>query len=161
MNWDLSAEDRALLEFTRETLRIFRSNPVLRRRSFFTGRPLAGEREKDITWVRADGGEMADEDWNDAGNHVLGMLISGQATDEVNERGRPVYGDTLLLLLNGGTRSRRFAMPQLDESGIWTEILNTDSAGMGARWRASWRRTSSETTTTPSTSRRALRIAAR
>src|SRR5204862_4806493 len=129
VNWDLSAEDRALLEFTRETLRIFRSNPVLRRRSFFTGRPLAGEREKDITWVRADGGEMADEDWNDAGNHVLGMLISGQATDEVNERGRPVCGDTLRRLLTGGTRSRRIARPQLEETGAWTGIIHQARPG--------------------------------
>ena len=83
VDWDLTQQDRDLLAFTRETLRIFRSNPVLRRRSFFTGRPVAGEQIKDITWVRPDGGEMTDADWNDAGNHILGMLISGQATDEV------------------------------------------------------------------------------
>jgi glycogen operon protein len=129
VDWDLSPEDRGLLEFTRQTLRIFHSNPVLRRRSFFTGRPIAGERLKDITWIRPDGEEMTDEDWSDPGGHILGMLISGQATDEVNERGRPVYGDTLLLLLNGGTRSRHFVLARLDEPGVWHEMLNTARPG--------------------------------
>jgi glycogen operon protein len=129
VDWDLEPEDRELLEFTRELTEVFRSNPVLRRRSFFTGRPVAGERLKDITWIRADGQEFTDDDWSDTGNHVLGMLISGQATDEVNERGRPVAGDTTLLLLNGGTRSRRFVLPNLEEPGIWHEVLNTAKPG--------------------------------
>jgi glycogen operon protein len=129
VSWDLKPEDRELLDFTRELVRVFRSNPVLRRRSFFTGRPLAGERIKDIQWVRPDGEEMTDEDWSDPNTHVLGMLIPGQATDEVNERGRPIYGDTLLLLLNGGNRSRRFALPKLEQSGVWHEILNTARPG--------------------------------
>jgi glycogen operon protein len=72
---------------------------------------------------------MTDDDWNNPDNHVLGMLIAGQATDEVNERGRPIYGDTLLLLLNGGTRSRRFVLPRLDEAGLWHEIVNTARSG--------------------------------
>jgi isoamylase len=129
VNWDFSPQDRDLLAFTRETLRIFRSNPVLRRRSFFTGRPVAGEQTKDITWVRPDGEEMTDADWSDADNHILGMLISGQATDEVNERGRPVHGDTLLLLLNGGLRSRRFVLPSVQEPGQWHEVLNSARPG--------------------------------
>ena len=101
VNWDLGPEDRELLEFTRQIVRIFQANPVLRRRSFFTGRPLAGERIKDIQWIRPDGEEMTDEDWADRSNHILGMIVPGQATDEVNERGRPIFGDTLLLLVNG------------------------------------------------------------
>jgi isoamylase len=129
VNWDLFPQDRDLLAFTRETLLIFRSNPVLRRRSFFTGRPVAGEQTKDITWVRPDGDEMTDADWSDADNHILGMLLSGQATDEVNERGRPVHGDTLLLLLNGGLRSRRFVLPSVQEPGQWHEVLNSARPG--------------------------------
>jgi glycogen operon protein len=52
------------------------------------------------------------------------MLLPGRATDEVNDRGRPVFGDTLLLLLNGGSRSRLFSLPRLD-GGLWEEIVNT------------------------------------
>jgi glycogen operon protein len=129
VNWELDPGDRELLEFTQECLNIFHSNPVLRRRSFFTGRRIAGEAVKDIAWMRPDGQEMSDEDWADQNNHVLGMMIPGEATDEVNERGRPIYGDTLLLLLNGGARSRYFELPRLEQAGIWHEVLNTARPG--------------------------------
>jgi glycogen operon protein len=45
---------------------------VLRRRSFFTGRPTAEDGVKDVTWIRPDGREMEGGDWSDAENHVLG-----------------------------------------------------------------------------------------
>jgi glycogen operon protein len=129
VDWDLAPRDRRLLEFTRESLRVFRSNPVLRRRSFFTGRQSPGDGVKDLTWVRPDGREMADENWADQENRILGMLVHGRATDEIDERGRPVYGDTLLLLLNGGWRSRVFTLPRVERSGVWEEVLNTARPG--------------------------------
>jgi len=124
-SWDLSQRDQRLLEFTRHCVGIFHSNPVLRRRSFFTGRPMSPTGGKDVTWVRADGEEMAVEDWAEHDNHVLGMLIHGRATDEVNERGRPIYGDTVLLLLNGGFQSRHMTLPRVEGPGVWQEIVNT------------------------------------
>jgi isoamylase len=68
---------------------------------------------------------MTDGDWHDPDNHVLGMLVPGEATDEVDERGRLIKGDTLLLLLNASGRSRYFTLPQLDEPGIWRDVANT------------------------------------
>jgi glycogen operon protein len=125
LSWGLEQRDRELLDFTKQALEIFRSNPVLRRRSFFTGRPVAGERVKDLMWLRPDGREMTDEDWGDDENRILGMLVYGRATDEVDERGRPIFGDTLLLLLNGGVRSRAFRMPRMERTGVWEELLDT------------------------------------
>ena len=129
MSWNLSQRDRELLRFTREVLRIFRSNPVLRRRSFLAGEVMAGDGTKDLTWIRSDGEEMTPEDWNDPDNHILGMLLSGQATDEVDRRGRPVLGETVLLLLNGGARSRRFVLPKVNGQGLWRELINTARPG--------------------------------
>src|SRR5207247_1792940 len=118
--------------FARECFRVFRSNPVLRRRTFFTGRPMADGGVKDLTWVRPDGREMTDEDWADQTRQVLGMLIDGQATDEVDERGHPVLGDTVLLGLNGGSRSVRFTLPEVKGTGGWQELLNTTRPGTRA-----------------------------
>ncbi len=129
IDWSLSPRDRDLLTFTRQALRIFRANPILRRRSFFTGAPLSPGGPKDLTWIRPDGNEMTPEDWSAAHNHVLGMLIDGRATDEVNERGRPIYGDTMLLLLNGGAQSRYFVLPAVGGPGMWKEMLNTARPG--------------------------------
>ncbi|HXJ66545.1 MAG TPA: glycogen debranching protein GlgX [Actinomycetota bacterium] len=133
MNWELSARDRRLLEFTRHVLAVFRSNPVLRRRSFFTGRPMQADGAKDVSWIRPDGEEFNEADWSDPGNQIIGMLIPGRATDEVDERGRPVFGDTVLLLLNGGSRSRPFTLPRMDHTGQWEEVVNTARHDIGSR----------------------------
>jgi glycogen operon protein len=130
IDWDLAAADRDLLAFTRDVLRIVRSNAVLRRRTFLTGRTIGEGGAKDLSWLRADGGEMTDGDWADANNHVLGMLLHGRATDEVDERGRPIFGKTILMLLNGGTRSRTFALPRVDDdAGTWKMLINTAQPG--------------------------------
>ncbi|HEV8420557.1 MAG TPA: glycogen debranching protein GlgX [Actinomycetota bacterium] len=131
--WNLTGRARRFLEFTRQVVDIRRNNPVLRRRSFFTGRAISREGVKDLAWLRPDGREMKNEDWGDATNHVLGMLIHGQATDEVDERGRPIFGDTLLLLVNGGFRSRLFEFPPMEGPGFWQEVLNTARPETGTR----------------------------
>ena len=126
VHWNLTQRDQRLLQFARRCLEIFRSNPILRRRSFFTGRPQSpGHGGKDVTWIRPDGREMTEDDWGDHENHILGMLIDGTATDEVDERGRPVFGDTVLFLLNGGPRSRYFELPAVEGPGLWHEAVNT------------------------------------
>jgi isoamylase len=129
IDWDPSSKDRELLRFAREVVRIREDNPVLRRRTFLTGRPLEGSGTKDLSWLRSDGGEMQDADWGDGENHVLGMLLHGRATDEVDERGRPIFGQTVLMLLNGGTRSRPFTLPRLDDPGSWRMLINTAQPG--------------------------------
>jgi glycogen operon protein len=128
VDWDISPDDRELLAFTRDVLAIFRENPVFRRRGFFTGRPGRGG-IKDVTWLHPLGREMSDEDWADPAQRAVGMLIDGEATDEVDERGRPVSGQTVLLLFNGGDTSRRFVVPQPDQPGMWEELVNTARPG--------------------------------
>ena len=129
VNWNLDSNQKALLDFTRRVFAIRRQNPVLRRRSFFRGSRIEGAGAKDVTWVRPDGSEMSEVEWNDPENRVLGMLIHGQATDEMDERGRLIRGDTLLLLANAGSRSRFFTLPKLDQVGVWRELVNTSRLG--------------------------------
>jgi glycogen operon protein len=124
VDWNLGPRERELLRFTVKALEIRRSNPVLRRRSFFGGRAMASG-VKDVTWLRPDGSEMRDEDWHEGENRILGMLIHGQATDEMDDRGRPIHGATLCLLLNAGERSKLFTLPKLVSVGTWEEILHT------------------------------------
>ncbi len=125
MDWELDEGDRRLLAFTREVLRIRRENPVFRRRRFFSGGPRARADAKDVSWLRPDGRELEAEEWQDPKLRVLGMLVHGQASDEVDERGRPNRGDTLLLLVNGSGRARHFVLPSLSEGGLWTRVVDT------------------------------------
>jgi isoamylase len=126
LDWQLTPRQQELLHYTRQLVEIRRSNPVLRRRSFF-GPRVSSKGVKDVTWLRADGAEMTEADWHDAKNHVLGMMIDVSATDETDARGRPIEGDTLLLAMNGGATARNFRLPQTDAAGRWSEIVRTAS----------------------------------
>jgi glycogen operon protein len=125
MNWDLNDEQRKLLGYVQRLVALRQANPVLRRRQFFRGQSVSSEGHKDLTWIRTDGQEMAHEQWHDPKNHVLGMLIHGEATDETDDRGRPIKGDTMLLLVNGGDQPVQFRMPHTDGQGVWLEVVDT------------------------------------
>jgi isoamylase len=53
------------------------------------------------------------------------MLIYGDATDEIDDRGRPIRGETLLLILNGGDTAVHFSLPTVEGNGIWAEMIDT------------------------------------
>jgi isoamylase len=129
VNWDLDEEAQELGAFVRELISIVNSNPILRRRDFFTGDVVPGTNTKDVTWIRADGSEMTEDDWNDKEVRAIGMLLLGRAVDEVDARGRSEHGDTLLLLLNAGQRSLSFSLPRMEYPGRWTGLLNTANPG--------------------------------
>ncbi len=125
VDWALDDGQRKLVEFTRKLIALRQAHPVLRRRHFFKGAIIEGSSQKDVTWIRPDGTEMRDADWQNAGMHTLGMLIDGAATDEVDERGHAVHGDTLLLLLNGGEQDATFSLPARGADKIWVIMVDT------------------------------------
>ncbi|MGH9302969.1 MAG: glycogen debranching protein GlgX [Acidimicrobiales bacterium] len=124
-DWEIGDAGVDLMAFTRRLIAIVKTNPVLRRRDFLTGTPKGPGDAKDVTWVRPDSSEMTEEDWRDPESRAVGMLLLGDAADEVDERGRRMRGETLLLLLNGGTRSLSYSLPHVEEPGVWEELLNT------------------------------------
>ena len=131
MNWDLTDLQKQQLEFTRQVFAIRHSNPVLRRRSFFQGKLTEGG-AKDLFWIRPNGQELSSDDWHDPDNHTLGMLIPGDSTDETDDRGRPIKGDTMLLIAHAGDRDIEFTLPQLGGEGLWVELVDTASLNRGA-----------------------------
>ncbi len=129
MDWSLTTSNVELLEFTRELFRIARTHRALHRRHFFQGRSLGSESQdsahKDVTWLRADGREMLDEDWMSPKAHSLGMLIRGDAPDQMDELGHPLNEASLYFFLNAAHRAKIYALPALDKHGVWRELLNT------------------------------------
>jgi isoamylase len=124
LDWQLDERREELLAFTRRVLALRHDNPVLHRRHFFRG-DSNGELGKDVIWFGQDGGEMRSQDWDDQSRRVLGMLIDGEATDEVDERGRPIRGDTLLIIVNGGDADVEFTLPAMESGGMWVPLLNS------------------------------------
>src|SRR5262249_31474027 len=110
LDLDLDQSKQQFLSFTRFVIRLFHQQPVLRRRKFFQGRKIRGSEVADLAWFRTDG-EMSDEDWDDPLRACLGLRLAGDAIDEVDRRGNPIKGNTLLLLLNAHHERHDFTLP--------------------------------------------------
>ena len=111
MNWDFRPEDRNLLAFTQLMIMIRKNHPVFRRRNFFQGRAIKGKEIKDILWLRPDGQEMTDEEWKQDNARCLGLFLSGEALDEVDERAQPVKDESFLVLMNAHHETIPFGLP--------------------------------------------------
>jgi glycogen operon protein len=127
-HWDLTPEQREFLEFTRRLVHFRRNQPVLTRRKYFQGRAIRGAGVKDIYWLDPDGQEMTDQAWDASFVPSLGVLMVGDAIGEVDERGRPVKGDTLLLFLNAHHEHVPFHLPKVEASRSWLRVFDTTGA---------------------------------
>ena len=83
----------------------------MQRRKFFSGRSIRGSNIKDISFFEPTGKEMSDAAWNDPSVKCLGVRLAGDLINEVDERGEPIKGDTLLLLLNAHWEEIPFTLP--------------------------------------------------
>ncbi|HWP45851.1 MAG TPA: glycogen debranching protein GlgX [Candidatus Limnocylindrales bacterium] len=124
LNWDLDEPRQKLLDFTRFVIQLSQQQPVLQRQKFFQGREIRGSEIKDLTWFRPDGKEMTHEDWNNPEARCLGLRLAGDAIDEVDPRGHPIVGDTLLILLNAHYEPVPFVLPD-HEKVRWKLLLDT------------------------------------
>jgi isoamylase len=125
LHWEWSDEQAELLEFTRRLIRLRKEQPVLRRRKFFQGRSIRGAGVKDITWYEPHGNEMTDEAWGDPNARCLGVMLYGEMLDDIDERGAPVTGDTLFLMLNAHHSAILFRLPPKLPAIRWERLLDT------------------------------------
>jgi glycogen operon protein len=112
LHWDLEASHWQLFEFTRRLVQIRRSQPALQRRRFFHGEPIFGTGVKDIYWLDNRFEEMTEEAWNAGFVKALGVVLVG-ANGEVDYHGKPIVGDSLMLLLNAHWEPIEFHFPKL------------------------------------------------
>ena len=123
--WSLKAEDVSFLRFVRRVAGLRKSQPVFKRQNFFQGRPIHGSERKDITWLREDGREVNNEDWLDQSRCVVGLMLGGDALEEVDERGQAIEGDTVLMLVNSNSWALDFVLPSYTNSDQWELVLDT------------------------------------
>jgi glycogen operon protein len=125
INWNLSDDQKRLLDFASRLVAFRLSQPVLRRRNYFQGRSIRGGDVKDVAWLAPDGREMDDETWSADYMRSLGVLLPGNAIEEVDERGEPIIGDSLLVLLNADSDPMPFTLPELDADHQWQRMFDT------------------------------------
>jgi isoamylase len=92
LDWQLEPWQVDLLETTGYLLRLRREHPVLRRRSFYNGRPLT-DGTKDIGWFTPAGTEMDHQRWQDSSQRTLQVFIRGEGRGDgsllIMIQGRP------------------------------------------------------------------------
>ncbi len=133
LNWNFTAEQREQLEFVRQLLRLRKTQPVFRRRHFFQGRPIHGDEISDLYWIRPDGAEMSEADWNSGRARCLGMGLVGDQIGETDERGERIVGDSFLVLLNTQDEAISFCIGSRRRSVTWTCVFDTAAPQAGSR----------------------------
>ncbi|MFI7012530.1 glycogen debranching protein GlgX [Streptomyces sp. NPDC050145] len=130
IDWNLTGEQRQLIDFTRRVIRLRAEHPVLRRRRFFRGDTAtrAAQPLPDLVWLRPDAREMTDEDWRRPDAHALGVFLNGDAIAEPDTRGRRVVDDSFLLLMNSYREPVAFDLPGADYGERWTTRIDTTDA---------------------------------
>ncbi|NEB95305.1 glycogen debranching protein GlgX [Streptomyces bauhiniae] len=127
IDWDLTDEQRALVDFTRRLIGLRAEHPVLRRRRFFRGETATKRKQPlpDLIWLRPDAREMTDQDWRRGDAHSVGVFLNGDAIAERDAYGGRVVDDSFLLLLNGFWEPVDFRLPAASYGERWTTLIDT------------------------------------
>jgi len=127
LSWDVESDPRKkkFLQFVQRCATIWREQPVLQRRKFFLGRSIRGDGIKDVSFFAPSGKDMTDEEWNAPFVNCLGMRLAGDLMNEVDERGEPIVGDTLMLLLNHHWEEVPFVLPPTSDGHVWETMIDT------------------------------------
>ncbi|HEX3148054.1 MAG TPA: glycogen debranching protein GlgX [Gemmataceae bacterium] len=124
LDWKLDERKQRFLDFVRRVATIRQEQPVLKRRKFFQGRSIRGEGINDLSWFSPNGKDMTDGDWG--GNiRCIGMRLAGDLIGEVDERGDPIVGDTLFVLMNAHHEPIPFTLPPVNPEHQWELLYDT------------------------------------
>ena len=125
IDWRLSPEQASLLDFTKWLIRLRRDHPALRRSKFFQGLDVGGTKLRDLLWFRGDGQAMTQQDWQSDGR-ALQMFLAGRGIDDVDDDGRPLVDDNLLLVMNANDHDLEASLPELDTvRQPWQVLVDT------------------------------------
>ncbi len=125
VDWDDAKDNFTMLEFTQAAAHLRNEHPVFRRRRFFVGKPVRGHGLDDISWLRPDGKEMDDDDWNSAHAKVLGVFLNGEGLSDPGLRGERVADDSFLILFNAHHEDADFTIPPVEYGSSWEPVLDT------------------------------------
>jgi isoamylase len=130
LDWQLGAEANDLLGFTKRLIKLRQDFPALRRSRFLTGQLDETLGVKDVSWINANGHEMADSNWKDESVKCFGMLIDGRAqTTGIKRRGED---KTVLMVVNSYEGLVDFTLPAFEGGDSWSLQLDTNIPDAGA-----------------------------
>jgi len=134
LDWELTPEKAALLDFTCAVVALVQHHPILRRRHFWRGNRLLGSFTKDLAWFRPDGLEMLQDDWEAPESRCVGLLLARDAVEQMYASSERSQDDILLIVLNAQPEAVSFVLPALQEPGFWEVLLCTDGPLLHAQY---------------------------
>ena len=124
-DWYWDDADWHLLNFTKKLIRLRRAHPIFRRRDFFHGVQVGDSGRKDVAWVKPEGGEMEQADWDQEDRRAVGAWLNGEQLPETDDRGQGVHDASFLVLFNAGHERVEFALPDAGDGSSWGVELDT------------------------------------
>jgi glycogen operon protein len=138
IDWADARENEVLTEFTARLVAMRKAHPVFRRQRFFQSRAIRGSSINDIAWLRPDGQQMSDDDWNGGRAQSLAIFLNGEGIPDRDEVGERVIDDSFLLLVNASPHQMTFTLPDEAYGRVWEIVVDTaDPLLAHARRRAS------------------------
>lgn len=136
LNWidwaALGEHDWKFHDFVRRLLRLRQEHIVFRRGRFFRGAPVPGTQIKDICWMRPDGREKTDKDWNLPSARCLSFVLSGEpGRYHLTAGGLAEPDDTFLVVMNASGETIDYTLPAMALTDPWETVLDTSRPDEG------------------------------
>ncbi len=125
LDWELDEQQQDLLDWTRRLLQFRAEQPVLRRDTFFKGRPVRGSDIKDLAWFRPDGGEMQGDEWQTSFARSITMRLGDEALTELDKHGNRESGGSVILMFNSYHESLDFTLPVRKKGTSWEVVFDS------------------------------------
>ncbi len=121
VDWTLSEANREFFEFVQSLIKLRRSEPLLRRRTFVhkTSDPGA---LPEIRWSDPLGNEMAEHQWSESFARCVGLLLG----DRVSNR-------CLFMVFNASNEIVEFQFPSIPSTDQWRCVVDTAVPGCSPR----------------------------
>ncbi|MBC3786398.1 glycogen debranching protein GlgX [Spirosoma utsteinense] len=128
MNWNWDEKQQALFDFTSQLTSLRREIPLLSRRKFFGNEQVA--------YMRPDGQEMTEDDFNNPHTHCLALFIDGLRVDEQTEDGQAIGDEQLLWILNAYWDDVPFMLPKIGrKTSSWEVVVDTSTGQLTPDWK--------------------------
>jgi isoamylase len=125
--YDWEHADAGLLGFTQGLIDLRQQHPSFRRRRWFQGRQIHGERVTDIGWFVPDGSLMDEDKWSEQSAKAIAMFLAGDDLG-VDQRGQPMSDATFFVMLNAADNNVIFTLPEERWGKRWRLVFDTQTA---------------------------------
>ncbi len=130
VDWqNISEDDKHFMDFVRNMISLRREHIVLHRSHFFHREYIPGTEIRDVTWLRPDALEMADEDWADPGMKAIGYLVRGEAGElHLSPLGEAQPDDSFFVAFNASHEGISWRLPRIERPITWRLLVDTASS---------------------------------